>query len=90
MKEDSPSKREDQLESPGKRNLRPRKIENYQQMLEDEVTLKTIKDEELEKKRILLKAGLLDNGTAGKITVVPELDAGQIDYDMYEGGGVAT
>ena len=39
-------------QSPSKRNLRPRKIENYQQMLEDEVTLKTIRDEEVEKKRM--------------------------------------
>ena len=36
-----------------KRHLRPRKIENYRSMLEDEITLKTIKDEEKEKKRIL-------------------------------------
>lgn len=44
--------------SPERRSLRPRKIENYQQMLEDEVTLKTIKDEELEKKRMSnIKAG---------------------------------
>lgn len=34
------------------RSLRPRKIENYRDMLQDEVTLKTIKDEELEKKRM--------------------------------------
>lgn len=40
----------------GKRSLRPRKIENYRAMLEDEVTLKTIKDEEKEKKRLLNSA----------------------------------
>lgn len=39
-------------DSPGKRSLRPRKVGNYQAMLEDEVTLKTIKDEEQEKKRM--------------------------------------
>jgi hypothetical protein len=39
-------------ENSAKRHLRPRKIDNYKNMLEDEVTLKTIKDEVLEKKRM--------------------------------------
>jgi hypothetical protein len=39
--------------SPSKRLLRPRKVDNYQALLEgDETTLKSIREEELEAKRL--------------------------------------
>jgi len=43
----SPEKDEEEL-SPGKRSLRPRKVGNYQKLLADETTLKSIKDERIE------------------------------------------
>jgi hypothetical protein len=43
----------DPADSPSKMSLRPRKVNNYQQMLEgDEATLQTIRDEQQEKRRV--------------------------------------
>ena len=63
--------------------MRPRKVENYRQMLEDEGTLKTIKDEEKEKKKFISVKDI-DNEEADDEYMCDEIEHASDDEEVVQ------